>query len=951
MAMGKHLMLWVMGLTFLALAVSHVAGAGLGAPSPEGAVRGPHPQTVKNTFLNVADFQGKPSVTGGIQEAIDSLPKEGGTVYIPAGTYILRRHIRMKDNMVLMGAGASTILKKDPVFRVRITEDAKKDQNYLMVEDTSKLAPGIVVGAGDETNKATIWGGLFFVTKIEGNKIQINCMLGGGGLRYDLQVSRNAAIMNLFPNVFPGKNCIIKDLAIDGSADEQNLEEIVKICTYGYVLNGVYPMGGHTTVQNCWIHDLGYDGIQVNSPDPCTITNCKIFNNRGNGVHMGSGQRCRISGCEIYGNESSGIYFCSGNWGVIIDRNVIHHNRDGIGGIDLGMTEYDHSADRYSIISNNLIHLNQYAGITSTHAQHFTITGNIIKDNGQVWIRKGHHWPGMPVGIMLLNAKKTVVANNRILDNQDEFPRFLVEDAQAGAKEIVFTISTKGHQSNPFKSGQTVRIADADHSEVHRIASIERVGDGNYRVKLEAALANSYSAKAKAIIVGVKTQMWGIVMGWTAEDCVGNVITGNQCDDNGVGGILWAGGNSVLQANVGKIVKLLPGQLREEVLYPAQGPNLIPNPDFESDGGWEFSDWGEKKGGCSWAYDKNAHSGKRSVKIVRNYGKLSGSNRSQAAQLTTKGWIKLKPWMRYRLTAWLRAELKSGKLGPYVFLYSRQGKPVGPMTNANAALKAEPGTWMRVVADVVTGPKEEEVKVWCRFADSVGTAWFDDLSLREVEQVPAKPEKAANARSRMTVIWAGVVPKIDGKHNDPTWAKAASVEGFVKKSGKPSAYRTRVRGAYDTQNLYLAFECGGREPAALWKTATRESEVWPSGDDLVGVLIQPSPPSPGHYQFALTAGGVQFDQQVISAQSDSKNYNPPWQGATSVTKDGWIAELAIPLSAVCPMPVKPGMIWSANFGRRLSKPGEELSTWSRVPSGNWHSVENYGQIRFGERKS
>jgi len=61
-------------------------------------------QTGSREVKNVADYSS-------IQEAIDSLPPSGGTVYIPAGTYVISTPIKVPSNVVLLGDGFDTVLK------------------------------------------------------------------------------------------------------------------------------------------------------------------------------------------------------------------------------------------------------------------------------------------------------------------------------------------------------------------------------------------------------------------------------------------------------------------------------------------------------------------------------------------------------------------------------------------------------------------------------------------------------------------------------------------------------------------------------------------------------------------------------------------------------------------------------------------------------------------------
>src|SRR5262245_22074467 len=83
-------------------------------PRPAAAAR---PATGRETAgtVNVADFSARPSVTAGIQEAIDALPPSGGTVIVPAGVYELLRPITLRSNITLRGDdGTSVICRKHP---------------------------------------------------------------------------------------------------------------------------------------------------------------------------------------------------------------------------------------------------------------------------------------------------------------------------------------------------------------------------------------------------------------------------------------------------------------------------------------------------------------------------------------------------------------------------------------------------------------------------------------------------------------------------------------------------------------------------------------------------------------------------------------------------------------------------------------------------------------------
>lgn len=60
---------------------------------------------MKNQTQNVLNFGNVPSLTSGLQEAIDALPDSGGVVEVPPGVYALQRHIRLRNNVLILGSG------------------------------------------------------------------------------------------------------------------------------------------------------------------------------------------------------------------------------------------------------------------------------------------------------------------------------------------------------------------------------------------------------------------------------------------------------------------------------------------------------------------------------------------------------------------------------------------------------------------------------------------------------------------------------------------------------------------------------------------------------------------------------------------------------------------------------------------------------------------------------
>ena len=70
----------------------------------------------------------------------------------------------------------------------------------------------------------------------------------------------------------------------------------------------------------------------------------------------------------------------------------------------------------------------------------------------------------------------------------------------------------------------------------------------------------------------------------------------------------------------------------------------------------------------------------------------------------------------------------------------------------------------------------------------------------------------------LTAVRASPAPVIDGRLDDPVWAAAVPVGGFLQRDpdeGKPATEETVVRVAYDDHALYVAAEMRDRDPRGI----------------------------------------------------------------------------------------------------------------------------------------
>src|SRR5262249_44702121 len=121
----------------LAAAVTGMGGMFLG-PASEGG----RATVVSHRVVDVAGFANDQSPTGGIQEAIDSLPPGGGLVAVPPGEFRLRQSVHVPSHVTLRGAGGSTVLRRAKHAECQLSAPTKPGDTSVRVADAGPVREG-----------------------------------------------------------------------------------------------------------------------------------------------------------------------------------------------------------------------------------------------------------------------------------------------------------------------------------------------------------------------------------------------------------------------------------------------------------------------------------------------------------------------------------------------------------------------------------------------------------------------------------------------------------------------------------------------------------------------------------------------------------------------------------------------------------------------------------------
>ena len=168
--------------------------------------------------------------------------------------------------------------------------------------------------------------------------------------------------------------------------------------------------------------------------------------------------------------------------------------------------------------------------------------------------------------------------------------------------------------------------------------------------------------------------------------------------------------------------------------------------------------------------------------------------------------------------------------------------------------------------------------------------------------------------------------EFDGKLSDAVWATAPAIKNFTQREldfGKAASERTQVAIVYDDLALYIGVWCYQREGTIRAKYMQRDFNY--DEDDIFGVVISPFNDKRNGYLFVINPNGARADLLVSGNEEANKDWNGVWDARTSITREGWFAEIRIPFNS---FQFPKGNIhnWAINFERDI-RYNNETDLW------------------------
>ena len=174
--------------------------------------------------------------------------------------------------------------------------------------------------------------------------------------------------------------------------------------------------------------------------------------------------------------------------------------------------------------------------------------------------------------------------------------------------------------------------------------------------------------------------------------------------------------------------------------------------------------------------------------------------------------------------------------------------------------------------------------------------------------------------------------ELDGRFTEPDWAQADSITDFRQKDpveGAPSTERTVVRLLATPSGLAIGWWLYDSDAAHIVRSQVRRDAELRS-DDYVSMGIDGLHDKRSAFYFRTNANGAMWDGEHIDIERGNESWDGVWDVRTSITADGWFAEMLIPWATL--RYAEGDSVMGMNFRRFMPRKNEETlwRAWRRT---------------------
>ena len=186
-------------------------------------------------------------------------------------------------------------------------------------------------------------------------------------------------------------------------------------------------------------------------------------------------------------------------------------------------------------------------------------------------------------------------------------------------------------------------------------------------------------------------------------------------------------------------------------------------------------------------------------------------------------------------------------------------------------------------------------------------------------------------------------PKINGSLDDEIWSLGEWKGDFIQQfpySGQAASEPSYFKILYDRSNLYVALVCKDSEPDKIIdRLGRRDSRA----GDIAGIALDSYFDKRTAFEFSITVAGQKTDLKHLGDWGFDVNWNAVWDGATTRTDTGWIAEIKLPFSQIR-YANQTEHVWGLHFYRVIARK-QEASSWDPIPREAPATVYLFGELK------
>jgi hypothetical protein len=186
-------------------------------------------------------------------------------------------------------------------------------------------------------------------------------------------------------------------------------------------------------------------------------------------------------------------------------------------------------------------------------------------------------------------------------------------------------------------------------------------------------------------------------------------------------------------------------------------------------------------------------------------------------------------------------------------------------------------------------------------------------------------------------------PVIDGKLNDKIWKDENWSTNFIQREPNENTApteQTAFKIAYDSKYLYIGVKNFDKQPSKITDWMSRRDGF---EGDWVEVVFDSYHDLRSAFSFTVSAAGVKGDKVITqNGKNEDITWNPIWYANSAITKDGWTAEMKIPLSQLRFGNLE-NQIWGFQVIRKYFR-NDEISVWQRIPLDASGWISEFGKL-------